>query len=163
MENLYFAKKNNTVKIPSKRDNDGAYDIYANFENDAISIKSFESLLVPTGLYSAFSNKYVMLFRERGSTGIKNLKINAGVIDSNYRGEIFVLIYNGNEKEVVIAKDVDYIREYFPDSIAYPYEKAICQAIMVEVPRLEVQEISLNQLQNIDSDRGTGALGSSGK
>jgi dUTP pyrophosphatase len=45
----------------------------------------------------------------------------------------------------------------------YPYEKAIAQALVVPVPKTTVEEISYEELQNIKSERGLGALGSSGK
>ena len=35
--------------------------------------------------------------------------------------------------------------------------------MVIPVPRLNIEEISYEELQNIESDRGTGALGSSGK
>lgn len=47
--------------------------------------------------------------------------------------------------------------------VVYPYEKGICQCMMVEVPKLEIQEMSYEDLLKIESERGLGALGSSGK
>ena len=51
----------------------------------------------------------------------------------------------------------------YGESIYYPYTKGICQAIMVEVPKMAIKEISYEDLLKIESKRGTGALGSSGK
>ena len=45
----------------------------------------------------------------------------------------------------------------------YPYEKAICQALVVPVPTVEVEEYTYEELKAIPSQRGNGALGSSGK
>ena len=45
----------------------------------------------------------------------------------------------------------------------YPYSKAIAQALVVPVPEVEVEELSYEDLQAIPSERGLGALGSSGK
>ena len=45
----------------------------------------------------------------------------------------------------------------------YPYEKAICQALVIPVPEVTVEEITYDELKGIASERGTGALGSSGK
>lgn len=47
--------------------------------------------------------------------------------------------------------------------IIYPYTKAIAQAEVCEVPVMNQYEISYEELLNIPSIRGTGALGSSGK
>lgn len=51
----------------------------------------------------------------------------------------------------------------YNEPIFYPYEKAICQAMVVPVPQNTVEEISVEELQAIPSERGTGALGSSNK
>ena len=48
-------------------------------------------------------------------------------------------------------------------AIIYPYEKAIAQLIIHEVPKMNVKEISFNELKKIPSKRGDGMLGSSGK
>ena len=48
-------------------------------------------------------------------------------------------------------------------SIIYPYTKAICQALLLPVPKVEIEEISLEELKAIPSERGEGKLGSSGK
>lgn len=45
----------------------------------------------------------------------------------------------------------------------YPYSKAICQAVMLEVPVFEVKEVSVEEIMSIKSLRGTGRLGSSQK
>ena len=158
---LYFAKVKEAGIIPSKREEDGAFDIYACFEDEYMLLHPHETKLVPTGIASAFSSDYVALLRERGSTGTKGIGQRAGVIDSGYRGEWFVPLTNHNEKSLVITKKE--VADHFKDMIVYPYEKAIAQCIMVEVPKLAVEEISLDALQAMKSERGTGALGSSGK
>lgn len=48
-------------------------------------------------------------------------------------------------------------------AIKYPKSKAIAQAIIHRVPKMNVQEISIDELQNIKSDRGTKKLGSTYK
>ena len=45
----------------------------------------------------------------------------------------------------------------------YPYEKAIAQVLVVPVPKVNIEELTYNELKEIESDRGMGALGSSGK
>ena len=65
---------------------------------------------------------------------------------------------------MVIAKK-DVVIEGYEDQeyILYPYEKAIAQFVMIEVPKFIEREVSLEELQSIKSERGMGALGSSGK
>ncbi len=163
---IYFSKVKPDAIIPSKRLEDAAYDIYACFDEDYILIEPFTSKLIPTGIASAFSEDYVAIFRERGSTGVKNIKINAGVIDSGYRSEWFVSIYNANEIPLFISKDnvtLPLISVFGKTPIVYPYIKAIAQCLIVPVPKLEVKEIPYEQLTEIKSERGMGSLGSSNK
>ena len=162
--NVKFAKVRPDAKIPMKRVEDAALDIYACFNEDWIEISPHSSKLIPTGIASAFGPEWAVVLRERGSTGTKNIKINAGVIDSGFRGEIFVSLYNGNNVPVYIAKYLD--GEQSPENkkaIIYPYSKAIAQALVIPVPEVEVEELSYEDLQVIPSERRLGALGSSGK
>lgn len=158
---IYFAKTKPEAIIPSKRIEDGAFDIYACFNEDFLQIQPHETVLVPTGIASAFSSDYVAILKERGSTGSEGIGQRCGVIDSGYRGEWFVCVTNHNPQPLVIAKAS--VAEQFSECIVYPYEKGIAQCLMVRVPQLEIQEITHQDLLSIPSERGTGALGSSGK
>ena len=162
-QQIYFAKVKENAIIPSIRVEDGAFDIYACFEEDYKVIEPHETLLVPTGLASAFSTDYVAILKERGSTGTKGMGQRAGVVDSGYRGEWFIPITNHNSKPLVIMKEDYKDQAAFKDAIIYPYEKALSQCIMVRVPQLSITEISYEELLKFESERGTGRLGSSGK
>jgi dUTP pyrophosphatase len=166
MTKIKFAKVKPNAIIPTKRDEDAGFDLYACLpeEKDWICIPPHTSVLIPTGISSAFSSDYAIIFRERGSTGTKNMKVNAGVIDSGFRGEYFVSLYNGNKAPVYITKHMDGEQAPEPkNAILYPYTKAIAQALVIPVPKVEVEEISYEELKAIPSERGIGALGSSNK
>ena len=162
---VYFAKVREDAIIPSKLEENGGYDIYANFPQDNLVIEPHTSALVPTGIASAFSSDYVMLLEERGSTGTKNMKRSAGVIDSGFRNEWFAMLYNGNDAPIVITKETNpsTLEALADDYIVYPYGKAICQALLLEVPKVNVVEKTYSELLAIPSIRGLGSLGSSGK
>lgn len=165
---LFFAKSKAEAKIPNKIDENAGYDIYPCFEEDFITIPPLHTVLVPTGIHSAMSSDYYAQLQERGSTGSKGIKYGAGVIDSGYRGEWFVPITNCNVDALVITKiPVAEIAKHYgmeeSDFIVYPYEKAICQAVILPVPKMRVSEISLDELKAIESQRNEGSLGSSGK
>lgn len=157
---IKFAKVRESAVIPSKNDEDAGYDIYPCFEEDYVKIEPLTTVMIPSGIASAVPDTHYFQIQERGSTGTKGMKYGAGVIDSGYRGEWFIPITNCNDKDIVIAKDTE---ADFGDAIVYPYEKAIAQAILLEVPKAEVEEISYEELQKIPSKRGSGRLGSSGK
>ena len=163
-----FAKVRPTAKIPTKRDEDAGYDIYANFEEPFILINPHETVMIPTGIASACDTDYCFVLKERGSTGTKGMAQRCGIIDSGYRSEWFVPITNTTDDYIIIAKSDDTSTDVFGSSpmrriIRYPYEKAICQALVIPVPTVDVEEYTYEELLSIPSSRGMGALGSSGK
>ena len=153
-----FAAKEGAI-IPSKRDEDAGYDIYPFFEEDNLEIKPGETVMIPTGLYSAFSKDYVAILKERGSTGTKGMGQRAGVIDSGYRGEWMIPITNHNNISILISKTYKERGGY----IVYPYDKAIAQAIFVPVGNAKIQVMEIEELQKITSLRGAGKTGSTKK
>ena len=101
---LYFSKVNPNAIIPTKEKENAGYDIYACFNKDFLVIPPHSTKLVPTGIASAISDKYYLGVAERGSTGKIGMKYSAGVIDSGYRGEIFIGLSNINDVPIVISK-----------------------------------------------------------
>ena len=184
-----FAKVKPDAIIPSKRDEDMGFDIYACFDEDYMVINPHETKLVPTGIASACNPNYGFLVFERGSTGSKGIARRCGVIDSGYRNEWFIGLTNTTNKTLYISKlskeeiiervyNANKINESWDilfgsiasikdsleaSTLVYPYSKAIAQALVVPVPKVEVEEISYNELKEIESERGIGALGSSNK
>ena len=159
---IKFAKTKKDAIIPSKKAEDAGYDIYPCFEENYIRIGANHTKLVPTGIASALPENYYFQIEERGSTGSKGIKKSAGVIDSGYRGEWFIAITNCNNKDLLIVKEGTTIKNV-DEHIIYPYEKAIAQAVLHEVPPATVEEVTYDELKSIASDRGDGAFGSSGK
>lgn len=163
---LYWAKVKDNATIPTKRLEDAGYDLYPCFEEDYLEIAPWTTTLVPLGIASAFDPGYVIFLKERGSTGTKGMAQRAGVIDSGFRGEYHAPITNLNPLPLRIArkKVVESWSEQEKQACwVYPYEKAICQAVLLESPNLETQSISYEELCAMTSSRGTGMLGSSGK
>ena len=161
---LYFAKVNPNAIIPSKRDEDGGYDVYACFDEDYMVIQPHETKLIPSGIATAFSSKWVAIIKERGSNGSKGIAQRCGVIDSGYRNEWFIPLTNTTNKTVTISKlPKEQLPLMLQERIVYPYTKGIAQFIMVEVPKLDTHEVDFDTLKAFESERGLGALGSSGK
>ncbi len=173
---LRFAKVKPNAIIPSKTDENAGYDIYACFDEKYMILEPHTTTLVPTGIASALSDDYYLQVYERGSTGSKGMKYSAGVIDPSYRGEIFIALSNVNNHPIIIAKKEGmaeaetYVREKmheglhtYENAVYYPYEKAIAQLVVHKVHKMEIKEISYDELMAITSERGTGALGASGK
>ena len=160
---LLFAKVRPEAIIPTKEKENAGYDIYACFEGDYMVIPPHSTKLIPTGIASCVSDNYYLQVHERGSTGSKGMKYSAGVIDSSYRGEIFIALTNTNDVDIIISKhsreeliefysdddrrkngtyllDDDrkvYLEDYSESNnktcIIYPYTKAIAQLIIHRV------------------------------
>lgn len=164
---IYWAKVKAEAVIPSKRSEDAGYDLYPCFDEDYVMIPPHQVVMVPLGIASAFSDRYVVLLKERGSTGTKNIAQRSGVIDSGYRGEYMCPVSNLNDDKIIVIAKAHVKEEQLPQSaIPYqllPYDKAICQALILELPKLTNQEISYEELLEMRSMRMDGKLGSSGK
>lgn len=190
---IKFAKVHPSANIPSKRNEDMGFDIYACFDEDYMIIYPHETKLIPTGIASSCDTEYGFVLKERGSTGSKGIALRCGVIDSGYRDEWFIGLTNTTDKWLIISKvdiqniietekeklydeeniDKDNLRDAInnelnmctniEESIIYPYSKAIAQALVVPVPKIEIEEISYDELKTIVSERSMGKLGSSNK
>ena len=167
MVNIWFAKVKEGAVIPSKRGEDAGYDIFLCLDEDYIRLEPHETKMLPTGIASAVDSGYYFQIQERGSTGSKGIAKRSGVIDSGYRGEWFLPMTNLNDIALYFAKPE--MKDYFEtlaereSFIVYYTNKAVCQAVLLPVPKTCVKEVSYDELMEISSERMTGALGSSGK
>jgi dUTP pyrophosphatase len=159
------------VEPPTKNEEDMGFDVKAHFEEEYMMFAPHETKLVPTGLYAAVSTLWGLLAREKGSTGAIGMKCGAGVVDSGYRGEIFIAITNENDCHLVITKDpdikkaqkvewVDWNNNQSFDAILYPYKKGIAQLLVKFNPKVETKVVSVDELKAMPSLRGDGKLGS---
>jgi len=164
---LKFSKMYDDVIIPSKRYDDAGYDIYARLTDPALIIEPHTTVLVPTGLRVWVPDVYYMQLFERGSTGSKGLGLRAGVIDSSYKGEIFVAITNHNPDRVILMKPnipiPPGLETIWDDYTIYYTSKAIAQGVLLPVVDIDAVEIDDEEMQDRETDRGEGSLGSSGK
>ena len=134
-----------TVILPSyKTKGASGMDLLAFIEN-SINIKPQTSELISTGLSVAFSEGYEIQIRPRSGLAAKNnisVLNTPGTIDSDYRGELKIIIYNhGNEDFVIKNGD------------------RIAQMVLVPIVKMEFEET--NDLP--ETIRGEGGFGSTGK
>lgn len=160
---ICWAKVKEDAKLPVKRDEDAGYDLYPCFEEDYFLIEPHSCRMIPLGVASAFSTRRVVILKERGSTGTKNIAQRSGVIDSGFRGEYMCPVSNLNDVPLVIAKAYVKKEQLPKDALIYPYEKAICQALILTLPEMKSKEVSYEALLEMKSMRMDGKLGSSGK
>ena len=140
--NVNICKINPIAKIPEyKTDGSAGADLYS---CDDVYIAPHETKLVHLGFKTEFRPNYVALIYPRSGLATKQGLAPAnkvGVIDSDYRGEWMVALYNhSNEAQSVKAGD------------------RIAQVVFQEVNRAIFYE--LDNLK--DSERGEGGFGSTG-
>ena len=144
MVKVLIKKLSPQVQLPTyKTSGASGMDLMA-FINSSITIKPQNSCLIPTGLSIAFSEKYEVQIRPRSGLAAKNnisVLNTPGTIDSDYRGEIKVIIYNHGKNDFLINNG---------DRIA--------QMILTPVVKMELEERD-NLPETIRGERGFGSTG----
>jgi len=118
-------------------------DLKANIDGP-IELKSLERILVPTGLYISIPEGFEAQIRCRSGLALNygiSLANGIGTIDSDYRGEIGVILINLSNKSYIINKG---------DRIA--------QMVFIKYEKIELLEV--DELD--DTLRGKGGFGHSG-
>ena len=145
MVKVLIKKLDPTIKLPEyKTEGASGMDLIA-FLKEPMEIKPRNSSLVPTGLSVAFPENYEIQIRPRSGLAAKNnisVLNTPGTIDSDYRGEIKVIIYNhGNSNFIINNGD------------------RIAQMVLVPVIKMNLEETE----ELPETIRGEGGFGSTGK
>ena len=145
MVKVLVKKLDPEVQLPSyKTKGSSGMDLTA-FIKDPIKIPSNASALIPTGISVAIPDNLEIQIRPRSGLAAKlNIGVlnTPGTIDSDYRGEIKIILFNhGNENFIINNND------------------RVAQMVLTPVIKMELEET--NELP--DSRRGEGGFGSTGK
>ena len=145
MVRVLIKKLNPKVTLPTyKTKGASGMDLMA-FVKEKIVIKPQTSALIPTGLSVAFSEDYEIQIRPRSGLAAKNnisVLNTPGTIDSDYRGELKIIIFNHSNHDFIVNND---------DRVA--------QMVLTPVAKMELKEA--NELPK--TLRGEGGFGSTGK
>ena len=145
MVRVLIKKLDPKVTLPSyKTKGASGVDLIA-FVKEKIVIKPQTSALIPTGLSVAFSEDYEIQIRPRSGLAAKNnisVLNTPGTIDSDYRGELKIIIFNHSKHDFVVNNN---------DRIA--------QMVLTPIAKMELEEA--NELP--ETLRGEGGFGSTGK
>ena len=105
MVKVLIKKLNPSVKLPTyKTKGASGMDLMA-FIEKSITLQPGKSCIVPTGLSLAFPEEYEIQIRPRsGLAANNNISVlnTPGTIDSDYRGEIQIILFNHSNKNFVI-------------------------------------------------------------
>ena len=144
MELRVFAEKFPLVRAHK---DDAGWDLRA-IEN--VIIKPGEVAVIRTGIYLVMPEGYYGQIFGRSSYAAKGIDTFGGVIDSGYRGEVKVVLYNSTDENFVIAEG---------DKVA--------QIIFFKIPDVEViieiSDDASKKVKEFDSHRGEKGFGSTGR
>ena len=144
MSKVLIKKLNPFVELPAyKTDGASGMDLMA-FIDEPIIIRPKTSCLVPTGLSVAFSSDFEIQIRPRSGLAAKNnisVLNTPGTIDSDYRGELKVILFNhGNTEFLINNKD------------------RIAQMILTPVIKIDLEETD-NLPKTVRGESGFGSTG----
>jgi dUTP pyrophosphatase len=145
MVKVLIKKLNPNVELPTyKTSGASGMDLMA-FIPNPIKLAPRSSCLVPTGISVAFESDYEIQIRPRSGLAAKNnisVLNTPGTIDSDYRGEIKIILFNhGNSEFIINNKD------------------RVAQMVLMPVLKIDLEEV-----KNLPNTlRGKGGFGSTGK
>ena len=145
MIKVLIKKLNSKVQLPKyKTDGSSGMDLMA-FLESTVNLKPQESAIIPTGISIAIPEDTEVQIRPRSGLAAKsNISVlnTPGTIDSDYRGEIKIILFNHGKEDFVINNN---------DRIA--------QMILMPIIKAEFEEV-----ENLPKTlRGSGGFGSTGK
>ena len=145
MVKILIKRLHSEVKLPKyKTDGSSGMDLMA-FLDRPISIMPQKSELISTGLSVAIPDNTELQIRPRSGLAAKNnitVLNTPGTVDSDYRGELKVILYNHGNKEFLVNN-----------------EDRIAQMVLVPIIKATFEEV-----ENLpETIRGEGGFGSTGK
>ena len=145
MAKVLIKKLDPAVELPAyKTEGASGMDLMALIK-EPINLKPNSSCLIPTGLAVAFSSDFEIQIRPRSGLAAKNnisVLNTPGTIDSDYRGEIKVILFNHGKNDFLIN-----------------YKDRIAQMILTPVIKMDLEETE----DLPETIRGEGGFGSTGK
>ncbi len=145
MVKVLVKRLDSKVKIPQyKTSGSSGMDLMA-FVKNSIKIEPNTLELVPTGLSVAIPEDLEIQIRPRSGLAAKSsisVLNTPGTIDSDYRGELKVILFNHGNKDFIVNNN---------DRIA--------QMVLTPVIKMELEEVD----QLPETIRGSGGFGSTGK
>mgnify|MGYP006151605019 CR=1 FL=1 len=144
MTKILIKRLSSDVSLPKYETSGSSGMDLAAYISDNINLEPGKSVIVPTGLSVAIPNNFEIQIRPRSGLAAKK-KISVlntpGTIDSDYRGEIKVILINLGDDTFVIEKGL-----------------RIAQMVVCPIVKAQIEEVK--DLNN--TIRGEGGFGSTG-
>lgn len=146
-EELLYTKVKD-VKDPIRaHDTDAGIDFFIPNDFKEITLKPGEDINIESGIKTVVPRGYALIFKEKSGVALnKKLICGAAVIDSDYRGELHLHLFNNGTKDVTLCAG-----------------DKITQGLLVPVLLLKPKEISMEVFDEYcNTERGEGGFGSTG-
>ena len=145
MTEILIKRLSKYINLPRyETEGSSGMDLSANI-NSNIEIEPGDSTIIPTGISVSIPKNYEIQIRPRSGLAAKNqisVLNTPGTIDSDYRGEIKVILINLSKKKFVLEKG-----------------SRIAQMVLCPIAKAKIREV-----ENLGkTDRGSGGFGSTGK
>lgn len=142
---ISFVKLNPSAQLPAYQTvGAAAADIYACLD-EPVRLAPMHRAVVPTGLAMAVPEGYEVQIRARSGLSLKHgiaLANGVGTIDSDYRGEVGVILINLGQEDFVVEPGM-----------------RIAQMVLAAYGQISWQEVAILP----ETDRGSGGYGSTGQ
>ena len=121
-------------------------DFFVPNDFEAVSLAPGESLKVGSGIKMIIPEGWSLLFVNKSGWGAKGIVCGAQLVDSDYRGEVHLSVWNISKNFIKIEPGMK-----------------LQQGMMVETPNMPPQEIEYEEFSVYEnSERGSGGFGSTG-
>ena len=123
---------------------DAGFDIMAACDDSCV-IEPFGTTVIPAGFRMELPFGYEAQIRSRSGNALKRkfqVANSPGTIDSAYRGEVGVIIFNASDKELVIKRG-----------------EKIAQMVIQKVPEVNLVKVNAISLETERSENGFGSTG----
>ena len=144
MTEILIKRFSKNITLPKYETNGSSgMDLAANIENE-IDLAPGKTAIIPTGLAVSIPKNFEIQIRPRSGLAAKNqitVLNTPGTIDSDYRGELKVILVNLGKENFKIEKGI-----------------RIAQMVLCPVVRATLKEVDILE----ETERGEGGFGSTG-
>jgi dUTP pyrophosphatase len=139
--------KTRDVKSPVRaHETDAGIDFFIPNDFEKVVLKPGDDVLIPSGIKVLVPRNFALIFKEKSGVATKKkLTIGACVVDSDYRGEVHLHLFNNGNA----------------DQELNPGDK-ITQGLLIPIALDTPEEISNEEYDKNETERASGGFGSTG-
>ena len=141
--------KTREVKTPNRaHPTDAGIDFFIpdDLHPNNLTVKPHSCICVPSGIRAIIPKNHAGIFKNKSSIGAKGLLLGPCVVDSDYRGEIQILLWNVSDEEITLK----------------PGQK-LTQMLVQKVENDSMCQITEEAFESRQTERGNGGFGSTGE